>query len=137
MSERFEGGMVPGTASSVLVQGMVFSHTNLSGDGTPNLHPAVLRYFEEIPERLREPFLGYCAESALVSDQLWALDSERQGLPPVTLEEASPHFGGAAMMSKMIREDGDPDHGQPTEPCGACQGLLDRLGIAFIGRDDA
>lgn len=135
MSERFEGGSIPGTASSLLCQGAVFSHTNLSGDGTPNLHPSVLGYFEEIPERLREPFLGYCAESALVSDQLWAIDAERQGLPPVTLEEVVPHFHGAAMVSKMIREEGDPDHGQPTEPCGACQGLLDRLGITFIGRD--
>ncbi|MFJ9614982.1 YwqJ-related putative deaminase [Streptomyces noursei] len=136
MSERWEGMLIPGTASSLLVQGKVVSHTNLSGDGTPNLHPAVRSYFEEVPERLREPFLGYCAESALVSDQLWALDAERLGRPPITLQEAVPHFRGAAMMSKMIREHGDPDHGQPTDPCPACQGLLDRLGITFIGRDD-
>ncbi|MFE3884675.1 YwqJ-related putative deaminase [Streptomyces lydicus] len=112
--------------------GQVVSHTNLSGDGEPNLHPAVHDYFEELPVSQREPFLGYCAESALVSDQLWALDSRRQGLPPLSLEEAAPHFAGAAMVSKMIREHGDPDHGRPTVPCGACQGLLDRLGIRFI-----
>ncbi|WP_268977940.1 YwqJ-related putative deaminase [Streptomyces sp. GS7] len=132
MSEHPEDGVVPGTASSLLVQGTVVSHTDLSGDGEPNLHPTVRAYFDEIPIELREPFLGYCAESTLVSDQLWALDARRPGLPPISLAEAAPHFAGAAMTSKMIREHGDPDHGRPTEPCRACQGLLDRLGIEFI-----
>ncbi|ANZ15302.1 YwqJ-related putative deaminase [Streptomyces noursei] len=86
--------LIPGTASSLLVQGKVVSHTNLSGDGTPNLHPAVRSYFEAVPERLREPFLGYCAESALVSDQVWALDAERPGRPPITLQEAVLRQGG-------------------------------------------
>jgi hypothetical protein len=62
--------VVPGVASSLLVQGSVVSHTNLSGDGVPELHPAVQEFFDRLPVELREPFLGYCAESALVSDQL-------------------------------------------------------------------
>ncbi|MFJ6749926.1 MULTISPECIES: YwqJ-related putative deaminase [unclassified Streptomyces] len=125
--------MIPGTASSLLVGGTVVSHTNLSGDGEPNLHPAVQEYFDELPTALRETFLGYCAESALVSDQLWALDARSPGQAPVSLAAAAPHFVGAAMVSKMIREHGDPDHGAPTVPCRACQGLLDRLGIRFVG----
>ncbi|MFH8405017.1 YwqJ-related putative deaminase [Streptomyces sp. NPDC018019] len=124
---------VPGVASSLLVQGKIYSHTNLSGDGEPNLHPAVREFFERIPAEAREPFLGRCAESALISDQLWSLDAERPGRTPVSLEEAVPHFAGAAMVSKMIRDEGDPDHGQPTTPCAACQALLDRLAVDFIG----
>ncbi|MEW2435063.1 YwqJ-related putative deaminase [Streptomyces caniferus] len=124
--------VVPGVASSLLVGNHVVSHTNLSGDGEPSLHPAVQKYFDELPIAQREPFLGYCAESALVSDQLWELDSRRPGLAPISLDEAVPHFAGAAMVSKLIRDHGDPDHGRPTVPCGACQGLLDQLGIRFI-----
>ncbi|MEU4199409.1 YwqJ-related putative deaminase [Streptomyces sp. NPDC026294] len=126
-------GLVPGTASSLLVQGKVYSHTNLSGDGEPNLHPAVQEFFDGLPVEMREPFLGYCAESALISDQLWGIDAERPGQPPVSLAEALPYFTGAAMVSKMIREEGDPDHGQSTAPCAACQDLIDRLGIDFVG----
>ncbi|MEV5592555.1 YwqJ-related putative deaminase [Streptomyces sp. NPDC052496] len=126
-------GIIPGTASSLLVQGKVYSHTNLSGDGEPNLHPAVREFFDGLPVEMREPFLGYCAESALISDQLWGLDAERPGRPSISLAEALPYFTGAAMVSKMIREEGDPDHGQSTAPCAACQSLLDRLGVAFVG----
>ncbi|MFG2285710.1 YwqJ-related putative deaminase [Streptomyces sp. NPDC048595] len=124
--------VAPGVASSLLVGNYVVSHTSLSGDGEPNLHPAVQEYFDGLPVAQQEPFLGYCAESALISDQLWELDSRRGGLPPISLEEAAPHFAGAAMTSKLIREHGDPDHGRPTVPCGACQGLLDTLGVRFI-----
>ncbi|MGW7490873.1 YwqJ-related putative deaminase [Streptomyces sp. NPDC054786] len=125
--------IVPGTASSLLVHGKIFSHTNLTGDGEPNLHPAVLEFFHRLPVEQREPFAGYCAESALVSDQLWALESEQAGQHQISLDEAAPHFAGAAMVSKKIRDHGDPSHGQPTEPCGACRALLDRLNIRFIG----
>ncbi|MFC9232088.1 YwqJ-related putative deaminase [Streptomyces decoyicus] len=125
--------IVPGTASSLLVHGKIFSHTNLTGDGEPNLHPAVLEFFDRLPVERREPFIGYCAESALVSDQLWALESEQQGQHRISLGEAAPHFAGAAMVSKKIRGHGDPNHGQPTEPCGACRALLDQLNIRFIG----
>ncbi|WP_414504407.1 YwqJ-related putative deaminase [Streptomyces sp. NEAU-L66] len=125
--------IVPGTASSLLIHGKIFSHTNLTGDGEPNLHPAVLEFFHRLPIEQREPFIGHCAESALVSDQLWALESERAGPGHVSLGEAAGHFSGAAMVSKKIRDHGDPDHGQPTDPCGACQALLDQLNIQFIG----
>ncbi|MFF7653390.1 YwqJ-related putative deaminase [Streptomyces sp. NPDC007983] len=66
-----------GVSSSLLIQGNIFSQTNLTGDGEPDLHPAVSAFFGALPTRLREPFLGYCAESALISDQLWSLDESR------------------------------------------------------------
>ncbi|GCD37591.1 hypothetical protein OEIGOIKO_05390 [Streptomyces chrestomyceticus JCM 4735] len=125
-------GLIPGTASSLLVQGKVFSHTNLTGDGEPNLHPAVRDFFDHLPVEDREPFLGYCAESALVSDQLWGLDAGNPGAP-LTLADAAPHFAGSAMVSKKVREHGDPEHGQSTAPCSACGKLLSELGIEFIG----
>ncbi|WP_369359669.1 YwqJ-related putative deaminase [Streptomyces sp. cg2] len=125
--------IIPGTASSLLIHGKIFSHTNLTGDGTPNLHPAVQEFFQQLPTEQREHFIGYCAESALVSDQLWALEPERADRHNISLDDAVPHFSGAAMVSKKIRDYGDPEHGQPTEPCGACKALLNRLNIQFIG----
>lgn len=125
-------GLLPGTASSLLVQGQVFSHTNLTGDGEPNLHPAVREFFDRLPVENREPFLGYCAESALVSDQLWGLDAGSPGTS-LSLADAAPYFVGSAMVSKKVREHGDPEHGQSTAPCSACRKLLTELGIEFIG----
>ncbi|MFF3559007.1 YwqJ-related putative deaminase [Streptomyces sp. NPDC002574] len=125
--------MVPGVASSLLVQGTVVSQTNLRGDGTPDLHPAVTRFLHGLPVGMRAPFLGHCAESALVSDQLWLLDARRTDGLTTTLQEAAAHFGGSAMVSKLIREPGDPEHGRKTVPCPACEALLNELGIRFLG----
>ncbi|MFI8182966.1 YwqJ-related putative deaminase [Actinacidiphila glaucinigra] len=124
---------VPGVASSLLVQGTVVSQTNLRGDGVPELHPAVSRFFDALPPESKAPFLGRCAESALVSDQLWLIDSRRTDGLTTTLQEAADHFSGSAMVSKLIRESGDPRHGQKTTPCPACGALLDELGIRFLG----
>ncbi|WP_431771882.1 YwqJ-related putative deaminase [Streptomyces cucumeris] len=127
MSEQF-----PAVASSLLVGGKVVSHTSLVGGGRANLHPAVLRFVESLPAQQRERFTGSCAESALVSDQLWALDAARSDGRTTTLDEAVPHFEGAAMISKMVREEGNPDHGKNTEPCGVCSLLLQELGVRII-----
>ncbi|MFH8520711.1 toxin-antitoxin system YwqK family antitoxin [Streptomyces gelaticus] len=72
MSEQF-----PAVASSLLIGGQVVSHTGLVGEGTAHLHPAIWSFAESLPAGVRKPFTGRCAESALVSDQLWALDSAR------------------------------------------------------------
>ncbi|MDX3850284.1 YwqJ-related putative deaminase [Streptomyces sp. AK02-01A] len=125
--------LVPGVAASLLVQGKVASHTNLSGDERPNLHPAVQEFFDGLPVELREPFLGYCAESALVSDQMWFLDQQRPGGRSTTLDEAVPHFAGSALVAKKIRSHGDPEHGTPAPVCRSCSALLDRLGVDVIG----
>ncbi|WFB07101.1 hypothetical protein LRS74_08590 [Streptomyces sp. LX-29] len=121
-----------GVAASLLVQGTIHSQTNLVGEGTPDLHPAVREFFDALPVALREPFLGYCAESALVSDQLWGLDEARADGGHTTLAEAVPHFVGAVSISKLIREDGDPDHGRTTLPCRSCSALLERLGVKIL-----
>ncbi|URM89983.1 hypothetical protein LUW75_08295 [Streptomyces sp. MRC013] len=125
--------LVPGVAASLLVRGQIYSHTNLAGDSEPRLHPSVRRFFDTLPVEQREPFLGYCAESALVSDQLWGLDRQRNDPGPTTLDEAVAHFAGAVLVSKKIRAQGDPEHGTPAKVCRSCSALLRRLGIDVIG----
>ncbi|MFJ3926157.1 YwqJ-related putative deaminase [Streptomyces sp. NPDC090022] len=124
--------LVPGTAASLLIQGTIVSHTNLAGDGEPHLHPAVREFFDALPPALREPFLGYCAESALVSDQMYALDQRRTDGRTTTLDEALPHFAGSALVARKIRPEGDPEHGTEAEVCRSCTALLERLGIDVI-----
>ncbi|MEV3857065.1 YwqJ-related putative deaminase [Streptomyces sp. NPDC050095] len=123
---------IPMTAASLLVSGKIFSQTDLDPDTDPDLHPAVAAFLKELPAAQREPFMGYCAESALISDQLWGLDQERQDGGPTTLDEAAAHFAGAALVSRKIRPAGDPEHGRPAEPCRACAALMDRLGIESV-----
>ena len=123
---------VPGTAASLLVQGTITSQTNLTGDGEPRLHPAVQEFFDALPPSLREPFIGYCAESALVSDELFGLDRKRADGRTITLDEAAPHFEGAALVARKIRPHGDPEHGTEAEVCRSCTALLDRLGIDVL-----
>ncbi|GAA2448970.1 YwqJ-related putative deaminase [Streptomyces macrosporus] len=124
---------IPGVASSLLVQGTVVSQTNLSGDGKPNLHPAVREFFDSLPVESREPFIGYCAESALISDQMWLLDEKRDDGRWTGLDEARPHFAQSAIVSKRIREHGDPEHGLPAPVCRSCTALLNRLGVRILG----
>ncbi|MFJ9061351.1 MULTISPECIES: YwqJ-related putative deaminase [unclassified Streptomyces] len=125
--------LVPGVAASLLIQGTIVSHTNLTGDETPRLHPAVQAFLDALPAGLREPFIGYCAESALVSDQLWALDRQRADRGSTSLAEARDHFAGSALVAKKIRAQGDPEHGTPARVCRSCSALLDELGVDVIG----
>ncbi|MFF2308504.1 YwqJ-related putative deaminase [Streptomyces sp. NPDC058128] len=124
--------VIPGTAASLLLNGTITSHTNLTGDSEPQLHPTVQTFFDTLPPALREPFIGYYAESALVSDALFGLDRQRGDGRTVTLDEAAPHFAGAALVARKIRPHGDPEHGTEADVCRSCSTLLDRLGIALI-----
>ncbi|MFF4571406.1 YwqJ-related putative deaminase [Streptomyces sp. NPDC001410] len=121
------------TAASLLVHGKIFSQTDLDPDSDPDLHPAVTEFFQQLPAAQREPFMGYCAESALISDQLWGLDQERASGGWTTLDEAVEHFAGSALVSRKIRPAGDPEHGRPAEPCHSCAALMERLGIESVG----
>ncbi|MFF8697099.1 YwqJ-related putative deaminase [Streptomyces sp. NPDC015144] len=127
MSKQF-----PAVAASLLIGGQIVSHTSLVGEGAVNLHPAVRSYVESLPLDVRKLFTGRCAESALVSDQLWALDTTRGDGRTTTLDEAAPHFAGSAIISKMIRGQGHPDHGRTTEPCEVCGLLLRKLGVQVM-----
>ncbi|MFE7468503.1 YwqJ-related putative deaminase [Streptomyces sp. NPDC057499] len=122
----------PAVASSLLIGGQIVSHTSLIGEGIVNLHPAVRSFVESLPLDERKLFTGRCAESALVSDQLWSLDSSSGDGHTTTLDEAAPHFAGSAIISKMIRGQGHPDHGRTTEPCEVCGLLLRKLGVQVM-----
>ncbi|MBV7701046.1 hypothetical protein KWI83_37485 [Streptomyces sp. TRM70350] len=128
MSETF-----PAVASSLLINGAIVSHTSLVGDGRPNLHPAVWAFVDSLPADRRRSFTGRCAESALISDQLWKLDVGRTDGRSSTIVEAASHFSGSAMTSRMVRGPGNPDHGKPTAPCMVCAALLDALGVRVVG----
>ncbi|MBZ4019524.1 hypothetical protein CCS38_28010 [Streptomyces purpurogeneiscleroticus] len=127
MSDR-----LPAVASSLLVQGKVLSHTSITGEGRPNLHPAIWDFVQELPEGPRESFTGRCAESALISDQLWQLSGAGGNDHAVTLSQATPHFAGSAITSRKVRESGNPEHGEVTDPCAVCSALLERLGVRII-----
>jgi hypothetical protein len=122
----------PAVAASLLIDGRIFSQTSLVGPGEPNLHPSVWDYVNPLPEDQCRRFTGRCAESALVSDQLWEMEGARSDGRTTTLQEAAPRFRGAALVSRMIREPGDPDHGKPATPCPACLALLRELRIQVI-----
>lgn len=124
---------IPAVASSLLVEGKVLSQTSLVGPGSPNLHPAVSGFINSLPEELSRGFTGRCAESALVSDQFWEMDGARNDGRTTTFEEAAARFRGAALISRMVREPGNPDHGKPTAPCPTCSALLQALGVRVIG----
>ncbi|MEU4736094.1 MULTISPECIES: YwqJ-related putative deaminase [Streptomyces] len=124
--------LVPGVAASLLIRGRIYSQTNFGGEGEPRLHPAVRDFFESLPVEQREPFIGYCAESALISDQLWGMDRGRVDQEVTTLDEAVAHFAGAALAAKKIRSLGDPEHGTPAQVCRSCSALLGRLGVDVI-----
>ncbi|WP_346096301.1 YwqJ-related putative deaminase [Streptomyces olivaceiscleroticus] len=123
---------LPAVASSLLIHGKVLSHTSLIGPGSPNLHPAIRDFVAELPAGQRKSFTGRCAESALLSDQLWQLDAGRELGRTTTLSQAAPHFAGAAMTSRKIREPGNPEHGEVTEPCPVCSALLETLGVRVL-----
>ncbi|MER7400067.1 YwqJ-related putative deaminase [Streptomyces sp. NPDC000151] len=127
MSEQF-----PAVSSSLLIGGKVVSHTSLVGEDSANLHPSIRACVDSLPLEQRSTFTGRCAESTLLSDQLWALDAARNDGRTTPLREAARHFEGSAMVSKMIRGHGHPDHGKTTAPCAVCSHLLQELGVRVI-----
>ncbi|MEU0004149.1 YwqJ-related putative deaminase [Streptomyces sp. NPDC006314] len=120
------------TAASLLVNGKIFSQTDLDADSDPDLHPAVAEFLQQLPAAQREPFMGHCAETALISDQLWGLDEQLASGGRTTLDDATGHFSGSAMVTRKIRPEGDPEHGRHAKPCRSCAALLERLGIEVV-----
>ncbi|MDH6118679.1 hypothetical protein ABH930_003624 [Kitasatospora sp. GAS204A] len=123
---------VPTVASSLVVGDTLVSATSLSGDGEPNLHPTIAAFLTSLPPSKREPFIGYCAESLLVADQFWRIDDERADGTVCTIAQAVPHFAGSQIISRAVRDEGDPQHGQVIAPCLSCTALLEVLGVEIL-----
>ncbi|MFE7517505.1 hypothetical protein ACFU8I_40700, partial [Streptomyces sp. NPDC057540] len=88
--------LIPGTAASLLLHGTITSHTNLTGDGEPQLHPAVRAFFDGLPPALRESFAGYCADYPRVSVGRIANDPRRRdGATPPPRPARPPNKGAA------------------------------------------
>ncbi|MGK4579836.1 YwqJ-related putative deaminase [Kitasatospora sp. HPMI-4] len=125
-------GELPAVASSLLIGDQIISQTSVTGDGEPDLHPAVRAFLAALPPSQREPFATRCAEVLLVSDQFWYLDSERSDGSGTTVARALPHFAGSAIISRAIRPVGDPEHGREVRPCRSCAALLTELGVKVV-----
>lgn len=123
----------PAVSASLLMGGQVTTQTSLFGEGSPELHPAVLAFVNRLPEEVRRGFSGNCAEIGLISDRLWMLDEQRADGRTSTIEEVAAGFEGAALAPRKVREPGNPEHGKFAPPCPVCSALIDRLNIRLIG----
>ncbi|MEV6069811.1 YwqJ-related putative deaminase [Nocardia sp. NPDC052001] len=124
----------PAVAASLLVQGKIFSQTNMYGAGEPNLHPVVRDFVIARASAQGDEFSGKCAEVALISDQFWGLESTSDVQSVTSMDQAALHFDGAVIFSRKVRPPNHPEHDQPSEPCSVCKDLIDALGIRILRR---
>lgn len=108
--EQQAAGRTQGTAGSLETKdGKVHNSTS----GQKAHHPEVQRALDNVPQDQRSPYHGKCAEPGCISK---------------SLESGSDPRGGN-METAKIRKPGNPQHGEPHEPCGTCKWLLDFFGI--------
>ncbi len=122
---------LPLTAGALLVGGTVYRHTSVRGDTPPDLHPLVRRFLHELPTHRRERYAGWCAETVLVSDRLYA--AERANGGTLTAAAARAELWGARMSVVWVREPGDQAHGRAAVTCRSCASLLEWLGVEVGG----
>ncbi len=93
------------------------------GDGSPNHHRLVRRFYASLAREFFERGYARCSEAAVLSDALHAEDAKRANadLPQITLEEARSNlFAGAGVVTVRLREQGDPTGGKSAAPCVTC-----------------
>ncbi|MYW05671.1 SUKH-3 domain-containing protein [Streptomyces sp. SID3343] len=124
---------LPATSGALVVGDTVFAHTSIKGDGEPDLHPVIRDFFDALPTHLREPYIGRCAETVLVSDALWQMQQEWGGerMDDDWARESFRANAGAVTVTR-IREAGDPTHGTFQPPCRACAAMLEYVGIEVV-----
>lgn len=121
--------MLPLTAGAMLVGQTLHTHTSVRGDVAPNLHPILRRLIHELPVEQLERFAGWCAETVLISDRLYAAE-ELAGT--LTAMQARSALWGSQLNVVHILQDDDPRHGENVSPCRTCQALLDHFGMEVI-----
>ncbi|MGW6282672.1 YwqJ-related putative deaminase [Kribbella sp. NPDC055071] len=106
---------------------------SLKGPAEPNHHPLVRDFFTaELPAEYRERGHTRCSHAAALSDALHAEDARRAaaGAPNVGLSEVRAElFRDAELITRRIRERGDPAAGLLALPCVSCALLMLHLGI--------
>ncbi|MDG4762760.1 YwqJ-related putative deaminase [Solwaraspora sp. WMMD406] len=126
-----EARMLPLAAGALLIGGTVHTHTSVRGDQRPRLHPLVARFLDDLPNGQRERFTGWCAEPVLLSDRLYAAESDG-GAAALTPTAARAALWGARVRLTRIREPGDPVHGTALVPCRSCAALLEWFGVEVL-----
>lgn len=121
--------VLPLAAGALLLEGTVHTHTSVRGDAAPELHPVLRKLIHELPTEQRERFAGWCAETVLISDRLYAAEETPGSL---TAMAARSLLWGARVQVARVREDGDPRNGQPQPPCRTCAALLDYFGMEAV-----
>lgn len=116
---------LPLTAGALLLSGSIHSHTAVRGDVGPDLHPALRRLIHDLPVAQTERFAGWCAETVLISDRLYAADPHAQ----LSAAAARAELWGGQLTVVWIREEGDPVHGTPYPSCRTCMALVEWFGI--------
>ncbi len=121
---------LPLTAAALLVGETLHQHTSVRGDTAPDLHPLIRRFLHELPIEQTERYTGWCAETVLISDRLYA--AERAGGAALTTASARSLLWGAQLSVCLIGPVGDPAHGRPVPPCRSCAALLEWFGIDLV-----
>lgn len=117
-----------------LSDGRVVLARSMKGDGEPRLHPLVREALAVVPPEARERGRDRCAQIAALSDALHLVDALRaaDGLPAVSGAQARGEvFAGADVVTRWIREPGDPLAGQAAQPCLSCFVVLDLFGFVL------
>ena len=110
-------GATSGVAAELVLEDRVFVDVSGSARGAAPrvLHPKVVEALDAVPEELREPWHGECAEPGCISQ---ALDA---GLDPAK----------GTSTAVRIRRPGHPKHATHIAACSSCRALLEWFGILY------
>jgi len=90
------------------------SYPGSSGFTGPR-NPVVEAALAAVPEDVRPPFHGYCAEIQCLSDAL----------------NAKENLTGSVVSTARVRGLNSQQHGTPIPPCPSCEVVLDKLGVGY------
>ncbi|WUX21007.1 SUKH-3 domain-containing protein [Streptomyces sp. NBC_01438] len=127
------GAGYPLSAVGTLVfAGRSYSRSVTDHSRSPQLHPVLQELFDSLWPDKRVPHAGRCAEAALVSDRMWAMQ-EHWGDRRMDDFWVGEFFESAATTITVTRTDraGSPARGSYEPPCTSCGTMLDyfRIGV--------
>jgi hypothetical protein len=118
--------VLPTTAAALSLPGRgALTATAARAAGVPPLHPVVTDVLTALAPAGRERHLGRCPEPALLSRRLAEAGA-------ADVHQAREVLRDAAVTTRHIREDGDPQHGTYAPHCRSCAALLAALGVRSV-----